>query len=127
MDKVEKNSYYVWNEIANFITKVWVWACFVGIGIIGKFGLYFQSGQKYSFWKLMGSTLIAGFVGYLASVYCMAHYPIKDGSFSKEGAFIVPIATLMSDRLMMVLVSVNWGTVMEIFIDKRGKEKPKEK
>ena len=114
------------NNLLNLITKFWAWIFFVGIGVMGKFGLYFQSGQRQPFWKLIGSTLVAVFAGYIASAWCIEHYPIEGEGYSKQGAIIVPLVTLMSDKLMLILVNINWGTIWELIIEKSIKNKNKE-
>lgn len=125
MNKVEKINNDILGDILNTLTKVWLWVAMVGIGIVGKFGIYLQSGQKHSTWKLIGSTMIAGFVGYLASIYCMTYYPSHDGGLNKQGAIIVPIATLMSDRLMMVILSINWTSIIDAIVAKSIKDRQK--
>jgi len=116
-----QKEHYDFTDLLNFFTKIWSWVFLVFIGLVGKFGLYLQSGQKYNGWKLLGSTLIAAFVGYLASIYCIEHYPCDNG-FNHQAAFIVPIATLMSDRLMLLIISVNWTNVIQLVIKKNKKE-----
>lgn len=127
MDKVEKPNYNIINEIWELLTKTWIWLSLVGIGIVGKFGMYLQSGKNQSLWALVGSTLIAGFIGYLASIYCMIHYPCEVGKLNREAALIVPVATLMSDRLITIVSSLNWTTIIELLLQKSAKDKKDKK
>ena len=125
MDKLKNPNYSLLDDMVQLITKFWAWIFFVSIGVMGKFGLYFQSGSKQPFWKLIGSTMVAVFAGYLASAWCIEHYPIQGEGYSKEGAIIVPLVTLMSDKLMLILVNINWGTIWELIVEKSIKNKEK--
>ena len=94
-----------------WLTKWWAWAAWIAIGMVGKIGLSLYNGEKLSFWKFMGSTMVACFVGYVASILCMEHCP-------SQGAFIVPIATLTSDRIVMMIMAFNWNPVAELLINR---------
>lgn len=115
----------LWAEILNFFTKSYTWILFIGVGMVGKFGMYFRSSKRDTGWQILGSTFIAGFVGYLASVWCMNNYPISEGGYSRQGAFIVPMATLLSDRVIMFLMNINYTVILERVIEVTIKNKKK--
>lgn len=111
-----ENKQDIINQVVEFIDKWWAWAAWVAIGIVGKMGIDLTRNHKMNFWQWLGSTMSACFIGYLACVFCQANYP-------KQGALIVPIATLISDRIMMFLLSVNWTPIIEIVLQKKGGNK----
>lgn len=105
-------------QIAEFLGKWWAWAAWVVMGLVGKMGIDLSKNRKMNFWQWVGSTMVGCFVGYLACVFCQANYP-------KQGALIVPIATLISDRVMMFLLSMNWTPIIEIVLQKQIKNRKK--
>lgn len=123
---MEKDTSSLVNEAIAFFTKTWAWFFYIAIGLIGKFGLMLQNKQKSNGWELLGTTLIAGFVGYLATIYCMVHYPPNDTGYSVQGAIIVPMATLLSDRVMSFLWNFNWTNILEMILGKKNNKLPEE-
>ncbi len=121
---MEKNT--IFSEAVAFFTKTWAWFFYVAIGLIGKVGLMLQKKKKSTGWELLGTTLIAGFVGYLATIYCMIHYPINETGYSVQGAIIVPMATLLSDRVMSFLWNFNWLPILESIIGRKFKNDNKQ-
>lgn len=118
--KMEKGS--IINQVWQFVSKTWIWGIFISIGIIGKFGIDMVQQRKKSIGQAIGQTLVAGFIGYLASIYCMTHFPpAHEGDYSPQGALIVPIATLISDRIMMFLIGIDWHPVIAILSGKSSK------
>lgn len=121
---MEKNTLI--SQTVQFITKSWFWGLFIIIGLLGKFGLDLVQQRKKSFMQVLGQTLVAGFVGYLASIYCMQHYPPLPGSsYSPTSAIIVPITTLISDRIALFLIGIDWHPVLTILTGKSSKTKDK--
>lgn len=104
------------NDIFEFLSKWWAWIFYVLIGMAGKFGLDMVRQRKMGIWQLMGSTCVSCFIGFLACSYCMVYSP-------KLGPFIVPIATLLSDRLILMLMVLNYKPLMGNFIQIFSKDK----
>lgn len=102
------------NAIYEFLSKWWAWIFYIAIGMAGKFGLDMMKQKKMSFWQLIGSACISCFIGFMAASYCMSYAP-------KLGPFIVPIATLISDRVILFLFAINYTPILEsIFKKKTG-------
>ncbi len=120
---MEKNHSDIVNQIFDALAKWWVWILYVGIGIIGKIGMYLRGDKKETIWQHIGSVFLACFGGFLATVWCMGHYPAPTGGYSLEGAIIVPTATLLSDRLTVILWNANWVAIIELLTGKKIKDK----
>lgn len=86
-------------EVILLLTKVWVWCLLVIIGIVGKFSYDITIKKKYTFATFMGTLFLAAFVGYLASVFC------ANKGWDKAGQIIVPIATLMSEKILQIIIT----------------------
>lgn len=106
-----------------FLMKAWLYIQYVGyvsIGLLGLFAEKIRSGKKMGFWQVISTTAIAIFIGYLATVWCINHNLVK------ESAYIVPVATLMSDKIFTSILSVNWKDIVNTLIDKlRSKSEDK--
>lgn len=85
-------------------SKFWVWIFYILSGIIAKFSFDLVRGKKISFWQALGTTGISLFVGSLASFWCMRHSP-------DNGAFIVPVSTLLADKLLTSLFALDYRKV----------------
>lgn len=105
------------DAIAAFFAKFWTWFFYIFMGLLGKIGLILRGEKKQTFIQDISSLMIAGFVGYLAAVWCMYKYPVPAGGYSIQGAIVVPMATLLSDRVISFILNVNWDPVLE-FITK---------
>jgi|SRR6185503_7840949 len=92
-------------EIAVWFTKAWVWLLYIIVGLVGKFSYDLLTGRKITWWQALASTGIALFFGFLAVAYCMYK------EYDKGGMFIVPIATLLSEKLMIAIFAINWKKV----------------
>lgn len=102
-------------EMIEFITKWWVWFCYIGIGVIAHISNMLMSSKKRTFKQIMASVGAALFVGYLTSVYCIVHFP-------EEGKYIVPIATLSADKIVDFLVNLDWKSIINNLINSGGKK-----
>jgi hypothetical protein len=65
-------------------------------------------GKKLTWVQVFASIGIALFCGFIASVICMNNFPDK-------AAYIVPIATLLSEKIVIALVSVDYKTIAAEF------------
>ena len=116
-----ENENHFTNEIVAFFSKWWIWFFYVFMGLIGKMAIILGSGKKRTVVEDISSLLVAGFVGYLSAIWCIYKYPAIQGGYSIQGAIVVPMATLLSDRIMTFLLNVNWVPIMEILIGKKKK------
>jgi hypothetical protein len=65
-------------------------------------------GKKLTWVQVFASIGIALFCGFIASVICMNNFPDK-------AAYIVPIATLLSEKIVIALVSVDYKMIASEF------------
>lgn len=87
-------------EIIALITKWWVWLCYILLGIVAQFSYALIQKRKISIWQALGQAGISIFIGVLASLWCQKHSP-------ENGALIVPIATLLSDKIIAAFYGMN--------------------
>lgn len=92
----------IWEEIGAFITKFWIFPFLILVGLLGKIGQLLQETDKPSFLKIVGSLLTAIFVGIVASIICVQN-DAQDTSI-----WLVPIVTVTSEKIMALLMSVNY-------------------
>lgn len=90
------------NEFLALISKVWVWLLYIIIGVAGKFSYDMLNGRKHSWIQIFAGIGIALFVGFIASAVC-----IHNG-WQDKGMYIVPVATLLSEKLVMALFSIDY-------------------
>lgn len=100
------------HEFVAFCSKWWVWLCYIGIGIMGKIFNDLRRKRRMTFWQAIGGVGIAGFVGYLASIWCIKHNPYG-------GAYIVPIATLLADKILMYLLALNYQAIFDVVLNRK--------
>lgn len=126
LHKMEKDHSSIIEGIWSSILKWWVWGLYIGVGLMGKIGMYLRGGKKESRGQQIGSILLGFFGGFLAMFYCMEHYPDPEGGYSIQGATIVPIVTMMSDRLAVILWNVQWIKIIEIISGRKLTDKDKD-
>ena len=98
----------VWNEFVNFLNKWWVYLFYILIGIVGKFSWDISRKKRMTFLGALSTVGISGFVGYVSSVYCQNKGMVEDA------AYIVPICTLLSDKLLSYMVfQVKWKVIWD--------------
>lgn len=105
-------------EITAFFSKIWVWGVYILIGIIGKFSHDLIMGKRLSWLQIFASIGIALFCGFIASVICMNNFPDK-------AAYIVPIATLLSEKIMVAILAIDYkmlaAEIAQYWVDKTKK------
>jgi hypothetical protein len=85
-----------------------VWGVYILIGIIGKFSHDLIMGKRLTWVQVFASIGIALFCGFLASVICMHNFPDK-------AAYIVPIATLLSEKIVVAILAVDYKMIASEF------------
>lgn len=95
-----------------FFEKWYLWMLYVLIGVVAHLCNLILNNKKYKTAQVLASTAVALFVGYISSVWCIQHCP-------EEGKYIVPIATLLADKIFQYIAQVDWSvlivTLSEIF------------
>jgi hypothetical protein len=92
-------------EIIAGVSKIWVWLLYILMGLIAKYSYDIMRGKKITLLQAMASAGIALFVGFISSALCVQH------DMEKEGMWIVPISTLLSEKLLMALFAIDWKRV----------------
>jgi hypothetical protein len=93
-------------EALEFLTKWYLWLCYVLVGVIAHISNMVLMNKRRTLAQAIASVCLAGFVGYLAAVYCITYCP-------EQGKFIVPIATLSSEKVVNGLMSIDWRGIIE--------------
>lgn len=91
-------------EIASFLSKAWVWCAYIIIGIVGKFSHDLIMGKKLTWLQVFASIGIALFTGFIASMICLHNFPDK-------AAYIVPISTLLSEKIIIAVFSIDYKKI----------------
>lgn len=89
------------DQIVDFFSKIWIWVFYIGISIIGKISSEILRGRKLTWLQVFAIIGCACFVGTCASFWCAIHYP-------EQGAFIVPVSTLLSREIVSAIVSLDY-------------------
>jgi len=100
-------------EAIAFFTKWWAWFFYVTIGILAKLCFELTRRNKIPLSVTIGSAGMAAFVGFLASYWCITHSP-------ENGAIIVPIATLLSDKIITFLFTMDYAKILELLNRLKG-------
>lgn len=110
----------IWDEIVTGLSKVWTWGLYILLGIMGKFSYDALSGRKMSFLLSLAIAGLSVFVGIIVALICIQYEMVK------AGAIIVPIATLLSEKLVVALYAYDWKTfvadVLGWWKDRLGKK-----
>lgn len=93
-------------ELAYFFTKAWLWCLYILLGLMAKYSYDIIRGRRITLWQALASAGLALFVGVLASLWCINH------DMEREGMWIVPIATLMSEKIVMALFAIDWNNIL---------------
>lgn len=95
-------------EIVAFFSKWWVYFFYIVIGILGKFSWDMSRRKRITWIGALSTVGISGFVGYLSSVYC------NNNQLYDKAAYIVPICTLFSDKILSYIVfRIKWRALKE--------------
>lgn len=89
-------------ELLALFTKWYVYLCYMAIGLIGKFSFDLLSGKKMSVVKVLASTGVGLFVGFLSALYCI-HF-----DKAEIAPLLVPICTSLSEKLMIAAFAINY-------------------
>lgn len=98
-------------EIAAIFSKIWVWILYVAIGLMAKFSYDIIRGKKITMLQALGSSAAALAVGTLASIGC-ANY-----GHEKAGVWIVPAATLLSEKIIIAASSIEVKDIKKFMAD----------
>jgi hypothetical protein len=91
--------HYLINEFAAFMAKTWIWIVTIMGGIVAKVSLDVLNGKRMSFTQRLAVIGISFFGGYLTAVYC------ESNNMSEQGKWMVPLATLFSETIIMWVVN----------------------
>lgn len=116
--EMHKWDYYL-NEAIDFFTKIWVWVVVILMGLAGKIGLYMLGDKKLSWKQLAGSFIIAVSVGVSVAIICYLCYPAPKGGISIQGAIFIPVAAILSDRIVLFIMAMNGEKAIRLMSNKK--------
>lgn len=95
-------------NIISFFSKWYVYLFYIVIGIVGKFSWDISRRKHITLLSAISTVGISGFIGYLSSVYC------SNNGLENKAAYIVPICTLLSDKIISYLIfRVKWKEIRD--------------
>lgn len=97
-------------DFMQWIASIYKWMLMIFIGIIGKLSHDLSRKRKLTLIEWFGVIGVSAFVGYVVCVWC-----IHNG-MDKQAAFIVPIATLLGEKIM-IYVTDNFKSIAARVID----------
>lgn len=104
-----------------FLTKSGVWIVTILGGVAAKISLDVLNGKKMSFTERLAVIGISFFGGYLTAVYC------ESNNMSDQGKWMVPLATLFSETIIMWIVKNHkriFFQILTVFTNKNGGTSP---
>lgn len=116
-----EEKHYLINEIMAFLTKSGVWIVTILGGVAAKISLDVLNGKKMSFTERLAVIGISFFGGYLTAVYC------ESNNMSDQGKWMVPLATLFSETIIMWTVKNHkriFFQILTVFTNKNGGTPP---
>lgn len=96
---------FIKEELLAMFTKAWVFLLYIFIGLVGMFSHNFILGRKLTRLQIFGSIGMALFCGFIASMMCYNNFP-------EYAAYIVPTATLLSEKLVIAALSIDYKKLM---------------
>lgn len=107
------------DELIAFFSKSWALFLYVIIGLIGKLSYDLLYGRKMTWWQVIASIGIALFTGFVAAAICTKY------GWEDHAKFVVPIATLLSEKLIVAAFSLDYkgifADLVAIFTKNRQK------
>lgn len=97
-----------------FAAKWGALIAYVGIGLVGKFGLDIVNNRKLTGWYVFGTGCLGYFVGFLLWQWCKSNPEYNPG-------IIIPAGTLVSRDITLFLTMVDWQSVLKIVTGKSTK------
>lgn len=96
-----------------FLSKTWVWFLYIVLGLMLKFSYNIISGKKITFWHAVASCICSIAIGALSSIWCI------QTNRESMGTWIVPAATLLSDKLLTAAFSIDYKKILQEIIFKK--------
>ena len=87
-----------WNEFALLFGKFSTYIFGITIGLLGKLSYEIYMKRTMNFLQWTAVVGMSVFTGYITSVYCNAN------GFETQAQFIVPLATLLGEKLFIYLI-----------------------
>jgi hypothetical protein len=101
--------------LSDFCIKWGFWIGYIIIGLMGRLGLDIHTNKKISKTYLYSTTLMAGCVGFISSMWFMKHNP-------ELGACVVPLLTLASRDILMQIKFIDWFKVFSLILKRNGND-----
>lgn len=95
---MEKEIAEAWGEMLSLFGKFSTYIFGITIGLLGKLSYEIYMKRTLNFLQWVAVVGMSVFTGYVTSVYCNAN------GFETQAQFIVPLSTLMGEKLFIYLI-----------------------
>lgn len=116
-----EEKHYLLSEFMTLLSKTWIWIVTIMGGIVAKISLDVLNGKQMTFIERVATIGISFFGGYLTAVYC------ESNNMSDQGKWMVPLATLFSETIIMWIVKNHkriFFQILTVFTNKNGGTPP---
>jgi hypothetical protein len=103
-------------EIGAFFSKSAAWILSIGVGVIAKVSTELLLKRKLSMMQWIGIMGVSIFGGYMMATWCHSH------GWVTEGNYLVPLATLFSEKVM-IYITTNYRAIIDRIVDAFFKKK----
>lgn len=103
------------NDLSSFLTKFTTAIIMVAVGVLGKISYELVMKRKLGVLQWIGIVGVSVFVGYLSYMWC------NHSGFTNQLGVIVPIATLLGERILIYVTSNSqliFQKILSLFIKK---------
>lgn len=107
-------------ELLAMLSKAWAWILYtmfsIIIGVVGKISYDLLTGRKITLWGFVASVGLGIFVGVVSTIICMAK------GWTTAALFMPPIATLLSEKIILALFSLDYNKIFAQYFNRKTKE-----
>lgn len=97
------------NQVFEFFTRSGMWIVSVLVGVMAKISNEILNGRKLNVWQWLGIVGVSVFFGYMAHQYC------ENSNMQNSEGYVVPLATLFGERIMVYCTRNFKSIVARIF------------
>lgn len=92
-------------DLISYFYKWWALLLYIMIGLVGKFSYDVMKGKKISIGQAFSGIGLGLFCGFIASSICISN------GWEKPAMVIVPMATLLSEKLTIAIFAIDWKKI----------------
>lgn len=90
------------SELIAVLSKIWTWLLLIFLGMVGMFSHNIYTAKKLTWKQTIASLGLSFFIGSITSIICYLN------DWGKLGVVLVPMLTLLSDRITLAVMAYNW-------------------